>query len=132
MNEAYKVQQLQGESLSPLKSFYLATLGGARALDLEDRMGNFLPGKEADFLVLDLASTPLLRERLTHCKTLFETLFVLSTLGDDRCVRETWIMGERRHQRDAPGTERSRRFRYSAAPRRRVLAWKATSLTGSA
>jgi guanine deaminase len=105
MNEAYKVQQLQGESLSPWKSFYLATLGGARALDLEDRIGNFLPGKEADFLVLDLASTPLLRERLTHCKTLFETLFVLSTLGDDRAVRETWIMGERRHQRDtAPGT----------------------------
>jgi cytosine/adenosine deaminase-related metal-dependent hydrolase len=51
IDEAYKVQQLQGVSLSPLKSFYLATLGGVRALDLEEHLGNFLPGKEADFLV---------------------------------------------------------------------------------
>jgi guanine deaminase len=104
MNEAYKVQQLQGASLSPLKSFYLATLGGARALDLEPQLGNFLPGKEADFLVLDRAATPLLRERLRRCANLFETLFVLSTLGDDRAVRETWIMGEREYQRNAPAS----------------------------
>ena len=104
MDEAYKVQQLQGVSLSPLKNFYLATLGGARALDLEAELGNFLPGKEADFLVLDCAATPLLRERLRHCADLFETLFVLSTLGDDRAVRESWIMGERRHSRDTVPT----------------------------
>ncbi|MDP5070119.1 MAG: guanine deaminase [Congregibacter sp.] len=100
MDEAYKVQQLQGHSLTPFKSFYLATLGGARVLDLEPQLGNFEPGKEADFLVLDLAATPLLQERMRHCQSLFETLFVLSTLGDDRCIRESWIMGERRHHRD--------------------------------
>lgn len=100
IDEAYKVQQLQGTTLTPLKSFYLATLGGVRALDLEDCLGNFLPGKEADFLVLDLAPTPLLKARLASCASLIEKLFVLSTLGDDRCVRETWIMGEQRHARD--------------------------------
>ncbi|EAQ99155.1 guanine deaminase [Congregibacter litoralis] len=100
MDEAYKVQQLQGHSLTPFKSFYLATLGGARALDLEAQLGNFLPGKEADFLVLDLAATPLLKQRMAHCENLFETLFVLSTLGDDRCIRETWIMGDCKYQRD--------------------------------
>ena len=100
IDEAYKMQQLQGMSLSPLKSFYLATLGGARVLDLEDRLGNFLPGKEADFVVLDLAATPLLRDRIARCNDLSEMLFVLSTLGDDRAVRETWILGERRHCRD--------------------------------
>ncbi|MEM1188096.1 MAG: guanine deaminase [Pseudomonadota bacterium] len=99
IDEAYKVQQLRGTSLSPLKSFYLATLGGARVLDLEDCLGNFLPGKEADFVVLDLAATPLLANRLAHCENLFETLFVLSTLGDDRCIRETWVLGEARHDR---------------------------------
>jgi hypothetical protein len=31
LNEAYKVMQLQGARLSPFKSLYLATLGGARA-----------------------------------------------------------------------------------------------------
>jgi guanine deaminase len=103
IDEAYKVQQLQGTTLSPLKSFYLATLGGARVLDLDDRIGNFDPGKEADFVVLDLAPTPLLARRLARCENLSEQLFVLSTLGDDRCIRETWILGERRHHRDAPG-----------------------------
>lgn len=104
MDEAYKVQQLQGTALSPLKSFYLATLGGARTLDMEDLLGNFLPGKEADFLVLDLAATPLLEARLSHCNSLEEALFVLATLGDDRAVRETWIMGEQRHRRDRAGS----------------------------
>lgn len=105
MDEAYKVQQLQGHSLTPFKSFYLATLGGARALDLEAQLGNFLPGKEADFLVLDLAATPLIERRLEHSDSLLDTLFVLSTLGDDRCVRATWIMGKQAHERDtAPDT----------------------------
>ncbi|NDM57182.1 amidohydrolase family protein, partial [Klebsiella pneumoniae] len=34
LNEAYKVMQLQGARLDPFKSLYLATLGGARALEL--------------------------------------------------------------------------------------------------
>jgi guanine deaminase len=104
MDDAYKTQQLQGHSLSPFKSFYLATLGGARALDLEAQIGNFLPGKEADFLVLDMAATPLLARRLAQCNSLFEKLFVLATLGDDRVVRESWIMGSCQYRRDEPGT----------------------------
>jgi guanine deaminase len=104
MDEAYKVQQLQGQSLTPFKSFYLATLGGARALDLEDKLGNFLPGKEADFVVLDMAPTPLLKRRIEATDDLFEKLFVLSTLGDDRVVRETWIMGACAHRRDGTTT----------------------------
>jgi guanine deaminase len=104
IGEAYKVQQLLGESLSPLTGLYLATLGGARLLDLEDRIGNFLPGKEADFLVLDLAATPFLARRLARCEDLAEKLFVLSVLGDDRCIRETWILGRLRHERDREGT----------------------------
>jgi guanine deaminase len=96
MNEAYKVQQLQGESLSPWKSFYLATLGGARALDLEDR--SWVTSCRARKPISWCWTSPAPRccaSVCTVCKTLFETLFVLSTLGDDRAVRETWIMGER-------------------------------------
>lgn len=95
MNEAYKVQQLRGEKLTQLKSFYLATLGGAQALDLQDKIGNFAPGKEADFVVLDYHATPLLKLRMEHCKDLLEKLFVLCILGDDRAVRATHIMGEK-------------------------------------
>ena len=100
LNEAYKVLQLQGEHLSPLKAFHLATLGGAEALDLADVLGNFLPGKEADFIIMDTASTPLLAFRTQYCRDLTELLFVLSTLGDDRSVRQTWSAGQCVHDRD--------------------------------
>ena len=60
MSEAYKVAQMAGHGLSPWRAFYLATLGGAHALALDDRIGNFEPGKETDFLVLRLDSTALI------------------------------------------------------------------------
>lgn len=93
LNEAYKVLQLNGQSLSAERGFYLATLGGARSLYLDDRIGSFLPGHEADFVVLDPAATPLLARRSAACTTLAERLFVLMMLGDDRAVAETWVMG---------------------------------------
>ncbi|OYT85519.1 MAG: guanine deaminase [Pseudomonas sp. PGPPP4] len=101
LGEAYKVQQLRGHRLHPFKSLYLATLGGARALRLEDRIGSLTPGHDADFVVLDLKATPLLDYRLQQSKSLEETLFVLTTLGDDRVVRETHAAGRRVHGRDA-------------------------------
>ncbi|BAL25568.1 guanine deaminase [Azoarcus sp. KH32C] len=94
LNEAYKVLQLNGQSLSAERAFYLATLGGARSLYLDDRIGSFAPGREADFVVLDPAATPLLARRNATCHTLAERLFVLMMLGDDRAVAETWVMGE--------------------------------------
>ena len=100
LNEAYKVMQLQGEKLNPFKSLYLATLGGARALRLEDRVGTLQPGTDADFLVLDYHATPLLSYRIAQAKTFEEVLFVLMTLGDDRAVLQTYAAGRRVHNRD--------------------------------
>ena len=91
MNEAYKICQLQGSKLSPLRAFYMMTLGNAKALSLDDKIGNFESGKEADFVVLDLAGTDLMKRRQSICKTLDETLFSLMILGDDRAVAETWV-----------------------------------------
>lgn len=95
LNEAYKTQQLRGDKLSPYKSLYLSTLGGAISLDLEGTIGNFTKGAEADFIVLDYQATPLMDVRIKRCKNLTEKLFVLSMLGDDRHVKATHIMGER-------------------------------------
>ncbi len=97
--EAYKVGQLQGEPLDPLRAFHLATLGGAHALDLGDRIGNFAPGKEADFLVLDPTATPLLARRLAEVTDLEARLFALIMLGDDRVVERTYVAGKLRHRR---------------------------------
>ncbi|WKC37151.1 guanine deaminase [Ectopseudomonas chengduensis] len=99
LNEAYKVMQLQGKKLDPFKSLYLATLGGANALYLDDQLGNFLPGKDADFLVLDYNATPLISYRMQQAKSLEERLFALTMLGDDRAVKETFAAGVSVHQR---------------------------------
>lgn len=95
VNEAYKIQQLQKHTLTPAHAFYLATLGGARALDLDSHIGNFEAGKEADFLVINLQATPLMARRTSMQKNWQEQLFTLLMLGDDRCIDQTWIMGER-------------------------------------
>jgi len=94
INEAYKTQQLRGDKLSPYQSFYLATLGGAVALDLEDKIGSFKMGNEADFIVLDYHATPLMSRRIKHCQNLTEKLFILSMLGDERHVSATYILGD--------------------------------------
>ncbi|GAA3541715.1 guanine deaminase [Zobellella aerophila] len=100
ISEAYKILQLQQHRLHPLKALYLATLGGARALRLDDKIGNLQVGKEADFIVLDLQATPLIKARIDNTSTLFEQLFVLMMLGDDRAIAETYIYGQRQYRRD--------------------------------
>ncbi|MFC3606244.1 guanine deaminase [Stutzerimonas tarimensis] len=101
LNEAYKILQLQGQKLDPFKALYLATLGGARALYLEDRIGNLQPGKDADFVVLDYQATPLIARRLAGASSLREKLFALMILGDDRTVKATYAAGNRVHHRAA-------------------------------
>jgi len=94
LSDSYKVTQLLEKKLSAYEALYLATLGGAKALYLEDKIGNFETGKEADFVVLDFNPTPLLKRRISHCQDLHEKLFCLLSLGDDRSIAATYIMGE--------------------------------------
>ncbi len=97
MRAAYEVSQLRGHSIPPLRAFYNATLGNARALKIDHYVGNFDAGKEADFIVLDTEATPLLRYRMGLCNNLQEKLFVMMYLGDDRMVASTHIMGKMVH-----------------------------------
>ncbi|MES2900684.1 MAG: guanine deaminase [Pseudomonadota bacterium] len=100
MNEAYKVARLKGSYLPAVRMFYLATLGAARSMRLEGTIGNFAPGAEADFIVLDPRATPLLARRTERCDELEELLFALALLGDDRAVMATYSAGVKVHQRD--------------------------------
>jgi len=95
LNEAYKVSQMAGQTLSPMKAFYLATLGGAKSLYLDQTIGNFEVGKAADFVVLDLQATPLMQRRMARSDSISDTLFALMMLGDDRSVHATHVMGKR-------------------------------------
>lgn len=93
LGEAYKVQQLGGRHMPPTQGIYLATLGSAESLYLEDRLGNFLPGKEADFIVLDEQATPLIERRINATDNIEDKLFVFMLMGDDRAIYASHIMG---------------------------------------
>ena len=93
MADAYKVQQVQGVSLSPFQLWYLATLGGARALSLDNETGSLEAGKAADFLVLDLRATPLIALRSERASSVEDLLAGLIFMGDDRVVRSAFIAG---------------------------------------
>ena len=104
LSDAYKVTQLQGQNLSPFKALFLATLGGARALSLDDKIGSFEVGKEADFVVLDMHATPLMAFRNStptaqSLDELAEKTFATIILGDDRAIQATYVAGTLAYER---------------------------------
>ena len=99
-SEAYKVLHLQDEALPASRALYLATLGAAEALYLEDKIGNFESGKEADFVVLDPAGSSLSKRRTDVATSLEESLFALTMLGDDRNIAATYVAGKRVETRE--------------------------------
>jgi guanine deaminase len=94
LGEAYKVAQLRRHSLTPMHAFWLATLGTAEALALEDRIGRLAPGMEADLVVLDLRSTPLLEWRMRQVESVDDALFLQMMLADERAIRATFVAGK--------------------------------------
>jgi guanine deaminase len=93
LDEAYKIQQLLGERLNPLESYYLMTLGNAEALSMADEIGTLDPGTIADLVVLDASATPAMALKQEANRTLTEELFLMQTMGDDRTIAETYIAG---------------------------------------
>ena len=93
MHEAYKVTQMAGGKMSPMKALYLATLGGAKSLKLDGQIGSFEVGKAADFVVMNRQASELIDLRLRRATEITEQLFALIILGDDRCTLATHVMG---------------------------------------
>ncbi|WP_457646569.1 guanine deaminase [Profundibacter sp.] len=94
MAAAYEIGQLTGTSLHPAQLLWLATCGSARALRLDDRIGNLAAGIEADLVVLDLAATPAIAQRSERANDFWEQVFPTIMMGDDRAVVATWINGK--------------------------------------
>lgn len=105
----FNQSEAERNKLSSYRAFYSLTLGGAHGLYLDDRIGNFDVGKEADFVVLDWSAG---QRAIAWHDTLFvdkdgpttmeeaaQLLFSIMMLGDDRNVDETWIMAERAYQK---------------------------------
>lgn len=90
--------------LSAYRAFWSITLGGAEALYIDEFVGNFASGKEADLVVLDWRagqSAQAWRQSLhgegspRTLEQVADLLFGVMMVGDDRAIAETWIMGKR-------------------------------------
>lgn len=91
-----------GVSMHPAEMLFIGTLAGARALDMEERFGNFDLGKEADFVVIDPAATPALNASLTYGARSADqglardqTLFALLMGIRESSVAEVFVQGRR-------------------------------------
>ena len=93
MRAAYEVAQLRGHNLHPSKLWYMATMGSAQAMRLGDRIGNLAPGMEADLIVINLKSTPLIERRVHEAEDIWDTLFAQVILADDRAVLAAYANG---------------------------------------
>ena len=102
-------EESERNKLSPYRAFYSVTLGGAHGLYIDDRVGNFEPGKEADFVTLDWnvgqramvwhGSLLVGKKGPTTMQEAADLLFSIMVIGDDRNVDETWIMGKQAYKR---------------------------------
>lgn len=97
---AYQAGLPHGYVLDPFRALWLATGGSARLLHIDGEVGMLAEGQEADFVVLDDAATPLMARR-TAGASLAERLFALQVLGDDRAVKQTYVLGRCVWDRDA-------------------------------
>lgn len=99
LNEAYKAAQLNNYALQAGHAYYLATRGTANAMYIDDKVGSIAPGMEADFVVLNMQSTPIIQYRMQFAKDIHEALFIQMTLGDDRAVQATYVAGELKYSK---------------------------------
>jgi 5-methylthioadenosine/S-adenosylhomocysteine deaminase len=63
-----------------------ATLGAARALNLDDRIGSIVPGKRADLVAVDL--------RAPACQPVFDPVSHLVYVAGREHVTHVWVDGK--------------------------------------
>jgi guanine deaminase len=106
LSDAFKVHISEsgddGISLHPAELLFLGTLGGARALDMEDRIGNLDAGKEADFLVVEPAAWPPLAAAINRGvrsadpeMARDQTLFALLLTMREAAITQVYVQGRR-------------------------------------
>jgi guanine deaminase len=112
LHDAYKISALVANkkhytkhddlftTLSPLEAFYFITLGAARAIKSDDKIGNFDRGKEADFVVVNPKKSRLHGYRLKGIDAIEEILFAIMMLGDEQIIEGTFLMAEQKFPAD--------------------------------
>jgi guanine deaminase len=85
--------QQDGYPLTATHLLYLTTLAGATALDLETQIGDFTPGKQADFIVVKAPRGSTLEATLNHSASPEATLAALFTLAREECIEAVYVGG---------------------------------------
>ncbi|MFN2321466.1 MAG: guanine deaminase [Trueperaceae bacterium] len=103
---AYAGQMLLGAEGAPLGVAHLlwwATAAGARALGLDDRVGDLRPGRDADLVALRPPPGSTLEAALAHAADLPSALATLIALAREEAVEATWVAGDPVWERPVPG-----------------------------
>ena len=94
--QAYFLQQLLGADgypLTPVHLLYLATRAGARALGIEDRVGDFTPGKEFDAVLVRPPAGSTLAVNLAHADGPVDALARVFALATPADLAQVWSCG---------------------------------------
>jgi cytosine/adenosine deaminase-related metal-dependent hydrolase len=86
LNEHYK-------AISYLEAFHLATVGGAEVMGMGDVLGNFIPGKKVDCLIVDVNTDNTPIDIFEH-ESIFEHFQKFLFLGDDRNIIHVYVDGK--------------------------------------
>ncbi|GCB20221.1 probable guanine deaminase [Aspergillus awamori] len=88
--------QGQDQPLSLTEGFYMATLGGARVCQLQEKVGNFMVGKEFDALLIRTQEEGVMApvEEEDGVPTVFEKFLMT---GDDRNIGRVFVKGREVH-----------------------------------
>jgi guanine deaminase len=104
MRAAYEAARYHGVVLHPAEAFWMATCAGAKTMRIDDHVGNLAPGMEADIVVLDLKSNPLIARRVAQAEDFFDVLFAQIIMADERAVKASYVAGNIVHQRAQAST----------------------------
>jgi len=95
LGAAYKIQRLRHRDVSTAQLFYLATLGGAKALGLEKQIGNFAVGKKADLQVINWKRKKILQARMENSETALDRFFSCLFYFEKDLIEAVFVNGKK-------------------------------------